>query len=222
MIVVDSRDIKKIRMLKYFIDAAHQIIIKEGIDSVTIRKVAEIAGYNSATIYNYFENRNELVSFASMKFIGDYVRALPAYMDKSQDIVERFLLMWECFCQYSFNDPEIYYAVFTEDIGEKPESIFKIYFSLFPEELGKPPVELIPMIMESDLTKRANLAIEPLVKEGYLTSELAREVDEMIMLMYQGMLSLRINKRLSCSVDEAVQRIMKYIRKLVESMITFF
>lgn len=48
-------------MMGYFIDAANQIIENEGIESVTIRKVADIAGYNSATLYNYFNDLNHLL-----------------------------------------------------------------------------------------------------------------------------------------------------------------
>ncbi len=47
--------------MTYFIDATNEIIENEGIESVTIRKVANLAGYNSATIYNYFENLDHLI-----------------------------------------------------------------------------------------------------------------------------------------------------------------
>ena len=58
-------------MMSYFIIAAQQIIQEEGIKAVTIRKVAALAGYNSATIYNYFENLENLLFFASMKYLRD-------------------------------------------------------------------------------------------------------------------------------------------------------
>jgi len=47
--------IKKRRVMTYFIEAANEIIKEEGINGITIRKVADKAGFNSATIYNYFE-----------------------------------------------------------------------------------------------------------------------------------------------------------------------
>ena len=46
-----------------FIDAAFSIIETEGVENITIRKVAGIAGYNSSTIYNYFEDLDQLVLF---------------------------------------------------------------------------------------------------------------------------------------------------------------
>lgn len=215
MVSVDRNDIKKIRTLKIFIDAAVQIIEEKGIEAVTIREVAKIAGYNSATIYNYFDNRNQLVFFAAVQFIGDYVQDLPGYMNQSDNILERFILNWECFCKYSFKKPQIYYALFTADIGDYPEDLIQNYYTLFPEVIDNAPQELIPMLLESDLSKRASLAIQPCIEEGYFSQEEAAELDEMIMLVYQGMFSLLTNNRLNYSVEEAIDRTVKYIRRIV-------
>lgn len=217
MIQIRKNDIKKKRTLKIFVNAAAQIIDENGIEAVTIRKVAKIAGYNSATIYNYFDNRNQLIFFAAIKFISDYVQALPDYVDQSDDTLERFLLNWECFCKYSFRKPQIYYSIFTADIGERPEDLMKVYFSLFPEEFGHPSEDLIPMLLETDLSKRAAIALEPCIREGYFSEEEASQIDEMLILIYHGMMTLLINNRVDYSVEEAVETTMRYIRRTVES-----
>ena len=69
----DKKYIQKKRIIKYFIDAVKQIQEEEGLQAVTIRKVADIAGYNSATLYNYFENLDHLLLFASMDYFQEYV-----------------------------------------------------------------------------------------------------------------------------------------------------
>ncbi|MCK8827612.1 TetR/AcrR family transcriptional regulator [Natroniella acetigena] len=214
MIDFNEGDIKQIRILKIFINATSQIIEEEGIKGVTIRKVAKIAGYNSATIYNYFDNLNQLIFFAAMNFISDYVQEVPQYMEQSSNTLERFLLMWECFCKYSFKKPKIYYAVFTEDIGNKPEDLMEKYFSLFPEKLGDPPQDLTPIFLESDLSKRTALAIQPCIEAGYFTSKQAAEIDKMITLTYHGMISLLLNNRVDYSAEEATTKTMTYIRKI--------
>ena len=217
MIQIRKNDIKKKRTLKIFVNAAAQIIDENGIEAVTIRKVAKIAGYNSATIYNYFDNRNQLIFFAAIKFISDYVQALPDYVDQSDDTLERFLLNWECFCKYSFRKPQIYYSIFTADIGERPEDLMKVYFSLFFFLFGHPSEDLIPMLLETDLSKRAAIALEPCIREGYFSEEEASQIDEMLILIYHGMMTLLINNRVDYSVEEAVETTMRYIRRTVES-----
>ena len=73
MNALDKKMIQKSRMVKYFVDATVDIIEKDGYKSVTIRKVADTAGYNSATIYNYFDNLEHLLFFASMHYTSTLI-----------------------------------------------------------------------------------------------------------------------------------------------------
>lgn len=218
MIDIQKCDIKKERTLKIFINAAAQIIEEEGIEAVTIRKVAAIAGYNSATIYNYFDNSNQLISFASIRFISThYLQELPNYINQANNSLERFLLIWECFCKYCFKHPKLYYAVFTENIGDQPNNLISNYYSLFPYELKEFPQELTPMIKESNFVKRCQISLEPCIEEGFFTKQEATEINEIIRLLYQGMLSLFINNRVDYSAEEATTKIMKHIREITNS-----
>lgn len=221
MLKVDKTDIKKKRTLKIFINAAAQIIEQEGIEGVTIRKVAQIAGYNSATIYNYFDNITQLVSMAAMKFIDDYVHDLPNYVEQADNEMEEFLAIWRCFCKHCFENPEIYYAVFTEDIGDKPDNLIGDYYSLYPKELENIPDALTEMLTESDFAKRCRIMITPCIEAKYFTLEEAEEINELIRLIYQGMLSLIINNRIDYSAEEATTKVMKHIRKIVKKRTTF-
>ena len=55
-----NRQEKRKRIMSYFINATIELMEKEGIENLTIRKVAEQAKYNSATLYHYFSNLDEL------------------------------------------------------------------------------------------------------------------------------------------------------------------
>ena len=46
----------------YFIEAARQLMSSDGIQALSIRGIAEIAGYNSATLYNYFETKEDIIA----------------------------------------------------------------------------------------------------------------------------------------------------------------
>src|SRR6056297_2263887 len=202
MINIDSDDIKKKRTLKYFIEATKEVILDKGIEKVTIRNVAKRAGYNSATIYNYFDNYKQLIFFASLDFLSKYTQAMPNYIAKGENEIERFVLMWECFCKYSFENPNIYYAIFTD-------------------ELGNPPERLLPMLLDPDLANRASVASKPLIEKGYLSKNQAEEVDNMITYIYHGMLTLMINNRINYTSEEAVRKIKKHIKTIVNYSICF-
>ena len=219
MIDFDNKDIKKKRTLKIFIEATREIIEEKGINKVTIRGVAKKAGYNSATIYNYFDNCKQLIFFASLDFLGEYSQAMPDYIADADDEIDRFIKMWECFCKYSFENPNIYYAIFTDNIGDHPEILMEKYFNLFPEKLGTPPADLLPMLLDPDLSHRAAIASKPLIEENYLEESKARQMDNMITYIYHGMLTLMVNQRIEYSSDQALNIITKQIKAIVENAI---
>ncbi|MFP4199064.1 MAG: TetR/AcrR family transcriptional regulator [Halanaerobium sp.] len=219
MIDFDNKDIKKKRTLKIFIEATRDLIEEKGIDQITIREVAKKAGYNSATIYNYFDNCNQLIFFASLDFLGEYSLAMPDYIADADNKIDRFIKMWECFCKYSFENPRIYYAIFTDNIGDHPEILMEKYFKIFPEKLDTAPEDLLPMLSDPDLSHRAAIASKPLIENDYLSEEIARQMDNMITYIYHGMLTLMVNERIEHNSDEALEIISSQIRAIVENAI---
>ena len=116
-----NKAIQRSRMWKYFIEATVEIIETEGIHQVTIRKVADRAGYNSATIYNYFNEQSHLIFFASMKMLKSYVEDVTTNMARGQNSYEKYMLAWECMCKHSFEKP--YPA--REMISPVPDNTYK-------------------------------------------------------------------------------------------------
>ena len=64
------------RIMTYFVEATRKLIQTEGVDGLSIREISNEAGYNSATIYNYFRNLEHLSLFGSACYLRDYVLAL--------------------------------------------------------------------------------------------------------------------------------------------------
>ncbi|WP_191567315.1 TetR/AcrR family transcriptional regulator [Metabacillus idriensis] len=209
-----NKETQTVRMMSYFINATAEIIKKEGIDKVTIRKIADLAGYNSATIYNYFEDLSHLIFFASMRFVKKYTDALPAYLEKARTPLERYILIWECFCKYSFESPQIYYAVFSANLGTHPINLTK-YYEYFPTDLVAFPDDIKPMLLESNLSKRTLIAYNQCISEGYIQEMNAERIAESHYLIWQGMLTLFINKRSTYTVDEATEVTVNHIRNSI-------
>ena len=211
---MNKRDIQRKRTMSYFIDAAAKILKEEGKDAITIRKVASAAGYNSATLYNYFENLDHLVFFAAMRFIKEYAHSLHNYVKDSYNALEKFIAIWECFCYYSFGQPEIYYAIFFAKLNNSLNDYTQEYYKLFPEDLGNQPKDISTMLLKHDIYKRDLVIIETCVKEGFFREKDKDEINEMTLLIYQGILLKVINKKISR--QDAMQRTMKYINKIVD------
>jgi len=211
------KEIQMKRMWKYFVDATAQIIEEEGIENVTIRKIADIAGYTSSTIYNYFEELSHLIFFASMRFMNPYIKEFSYYMSKSENSIEKYLLSWECFCKHSFNNPQIYHAIFNSDLGAKPEELLRHYFEVYQNDLTGLSDEIKPLIFEYSLTKRSKFVLQKAVEEGYLDQDEIDEISNMTILIWRGMLTTFLNNRRDYKPEEAVEETMKYVRKITMS-----
>ena len=103
--------------MSYFINATIELMEKEGIENLTIRKVAEQAKYNSATLYHYFSNLDELELFASVKCLDEYMQETLIHKAEGKDFQEWYLGQWRCFCRHSFQRPRIYNFLFFSPEG---------------------------------------------------------------------------------------------------------
>lgn len=65
---MDKKEIQKQRMMNYFIEGAKKIIREEGIKDLNIRKISDNAGYSHTTLYNYFQNVDEVLIYCIIDF----------------------------------------------------------------------------------------------------------------------------------------------------------
>lgn len=213
---MDKKEIQRRRIMSYFIDAAKQIMEEEGVEFISARKVADIAGYNSATIYNYFENLDHLIFFASMQYLKEYVHDLPNYLKGTSNALDRFIRIWECFCYHSFHNPKIYNLIFFNKLSGTLNDVIREYYTIFPEELGEQEQDLLPMLLEKNIYARDLAALQACVSQGYVQKENIYDINEMILLMYQGMLQRILSNQIDYSVEEAIQRMLKYIQLVIK------
>ncbi|SFJ42116.1 TetR/AcrR family transcriptional regulator [Brevibacillus centrosporus] len=200
------------RMFKYFVEATIKIIEEEGIQNVTARKVGDVAGFNGSALYRYFDELSHLVFFGCIKFIQAYFLDVQDYISKGNNSVEKYLLSWECFCEHSFKQPDIYHAFYVADLGKDPHEMLKKYFSHYQTDLIGIPEDILPSLLDPSLTNRSKAILQKAVDEGLLKSDFVEEINEINVLIWKGMLTTFINNRSIYTEEEAVERAMHHIR----------
>ncbi|MDT8862912.1 TetR/AcrR family transcriptional regulator [Alkalihalobacillus sp. MEB130] len=213
------KDIQRARMWRYFLDAATEVIEEEGTKNVTIRKIAERAGFTSSTAYNYFKDLSHLKFFAAMRFTTDYLNELPSFMDKGTNQIEKWLYSWECFCKHSFEQPEIYSLIFMDNLGTQPQTLLDDYYKIFKEELIGLPEQIKPIIMEHSFAKRSALYIQSAVSEGFIKEENIDLIAEMTLMIWKGMMNTFMNQRREYTKEEAIRRTLYFIEECVMNVI---
>lgn len=128
--------IKKDRVRSYFLDAAKEIILTEGAEGISVRRVAERSGYSYATIYNYYQDRDALLWDVKIALTGD----LRDYMKKAQqscghpDMKEIF----RAYVSYYVENPNLFQFLYLYPLNggqEKQTELFSLYESVSTETL---------------------------------------------------------------------------------------
>ncbi|MGE5701238.1 MAG: TetR family transcriptional regulator [Clostridia bacterium] len=215
---MNRKEIKLKRMLQYLVDATVEIIEEEGIENVTARKVADRAGYTGSTIYNYFDELSHLIYFASMRLVKPYLQELSVCLEGGANYVEKYIRSWECFCKHSFHNPKLYHAIFIADLGKKPEEMLEHYFTIYSSDLIGMPEEIKPLLYNPDLTSRSKALLELAKKERDLDDRVIEEVNEMAVLIWEGMMTTLLNKRREMDPQQAIDKTMHYIHAIMNTL----
>ncbi len=216
MEILDKKFIQKTRMIKYFVEATKEIIEKDGYNSVTIRKIADIAGYNSATIYNYFDNLDHLLFFASMNFLGEYLDEIPNYVKNAKDSREVYLMVWRCYIDFSFRNAEVYYKIFFSELKEDLEKYVEQYYAYYPLDVKKYPKVVRDMLKSNSIGNRSYILMKECVNEGIVLENNAKLIDDLIICVYESMLSKVYRKSIEPAV--AKELVNKYILEIFDKM----
>lgn len=184
---MEPKEIRKQRTLIYFIEATQALIEEDGIDNLTIRKIAARAGYNSATLYHYFDNLNQLITYASLKHISLYNREFAQSVTDDMTEREKFILMWDIFIQHTVLHPHAFASIFMHrpNSGELAE-IFTQYNELFPEDAMPPSGAVYTFDQYASLTERNMIVIERIRQEEGKISPRVNEINLSMVYSYLG------------------------------------
>lgn len=209
-----KREIKKNRMKRYFIDACYDIMSTEGMCEVTIRRVADLAGYNSATLYNYFMNLDHLMLYASCKYLKGYLVKLKE-TTLPEDSYERYLHIWRLFSEEAFLNPAHYHLLFFKFCYTNANDAIRDYFEIYSEELTGLSESLLPMLVEGTLWKRDYENLKQCAVDGYILKEDVLVINDMLVLIFQSMI-VQAMQETDVDVDAYVRRIMDYITRILK------
>ena len=96
------------------IDAAIYVNKKDGFNSVSIKTISSYSKINSAIIYKYFKNLDELIIYSYVDTLYNYYEEIKKINFKDLSNVEIYILTWKEFCRFSYNNKEIIDTLFFE------------------------------------------------------------------------------------------------------------
>lgn len=212
-----NKTIKKRRVIRYFIDAARNIARENGLSAITIRSVAERAGYNSATLYNYFENLDQLLAFTCIDILLDLVQRCSEIEKTDMDTLDKYILSWKTHCSISFRDPALYAYVYFSENAERIKESFAEYFDWFPEKAENIAEETFQAYLAGTLYEQEKYAIGLSVAKGYFTEKDGDDIVTLGWLLYRSLLLNFTLPNNRMSEEEATKIFLYYFVSFLQS-----
>ena len=183
---MEELNVKKKRVMMLFIEAAEKLLRKEGPAGLSIRKVASEAGYNSATLYNYFQDLEHLTLFASVRYLREYVALLEKNLTEDMNAFQRYRMIYRCFNTCAFREPEIFHGMFFGRHSGLLGEVLQVYYEqLFPQELDGLSGQMKQMLRLGTMYERDSLMMKDLVAEGFVAPEKAEKTMELMIALHQ-------------------------------------
>lgn len=99
-------------------DAAIELITANGFADTSISKIAKAANVSPATIYVYFENKEDLLNKVYLFVKQEMSKELLQGVKQSLSVAEAFKTIWNNFYQYAIKNPVRF--AFTEQFANSP------------------------------------------------------------------------------------------------------
>lgn len=192
-----NKEIQEKRMREYFIQATKEILKGEGLKSLSVRNIADRAGYSYATLYNYFKDVNDLVFLCVHDFQVECKTFVENQTRKSPEGIEKIRASVAAYVKFFVEYPgifDLFYLAKVGDFGNK-ESIIQVIGNSLDD------------VCEKHWTHCVNQKILTPEKVGSLKSGLKYTV--------VGLLLYYLNRRTPDSYNEFMEEVNNQIHTML-------
>jgi AcrR family transcriptional regulator len=83
--IKERKERQKENIKQTILEAAQEMLVEEGFENISMRKIAEKIEYSPTTIYLYFKDKQELFGYLMEQYFMELKKALDAAYDKQDD-----------------------------------------------------------------------------------------------------------------------------------------
>ena len=195
-----------------YIKKTQEIILAEGREAASIRRIAKEMGCSSASLYRYFENQAELIYYAELNQLSGYIKRLNEAEKNWTNIWDRYVGIWDCYCREAFRNPDVYDLLFLKSENTKLNATITEYYEMFPEAVGETNEFFMAMLRQKDFRARDYEICKKCIEEGALDLESAAQLNRLACVLYEGYFKEVVDKGIL--EEEVDSRVAQYIEDL--------
>ncbi|MCG7872640.1 MAG: TetR/AcrR family transcriptional regulator [Candidatus Thiodiazotropha lotti] len=99
-------------------EAAEQIIVEQGHDGLTARKVASEIGYTVGTLYLNFENLDDLIMHVNARTLDRLYQVMTSGEIQNLTDEERLIRLGQIYIHFAYGDPHLWALIFEHRLPE--------------------------------------------------------------------------------------------------------
>jgi AcrR family transcriptional regulator len=121
----NRHDEDKENLRHVIMDAARLMFVTEGVERVSMRRIAERIGYSPTTIYLYFKDKNDLLHQICEETFARLTHNIQAIQQLSDDPLEKLRAGLREYIQFGLKHPEQYAMTFISPLPRDVEFEFR-------------------------------------------------------------------------------------------------
>ncbi|MBV8252054.1 MAG: TetR/AcrR family transcriptional regulator [Chitinophaga sp.] len=191
--MTSKKEIQEQRVRGYFIAATKEILKSEGLKSVSVRNIADRAGYSFASLYNYFKDAKELVFLCVKDFREECIAYAQEKAASKPAGAKHLKAVTLAYLEYFIQYPGIHDLFFNEklsDIGHTGDTTSLV-------------VSLLETLSESDW--------QHIAKHEKLSGKEVGHRQSALLLGTTGILSLYLNRRYPATYEAFLKQAGNFI-----------
>ena len=171
---------------KDYVVMASRIIKSEGVGAISIRRIATELGRSSASMYRYFKNLDELLFYAQLDALNEYILELSNREKEWKGIWDMYFGIWRAYATEAFKKPEAFECIFYRNINKDLGEALREYYEMFPEAIVRVSPLIKEMLEIPGYYDRDYLICRRLVEEKEIAEENARKLNHVLCTLFLG------------------------------------
>ncbi len=207
---------------KDYVEKAAEIIQNEGIEAVSIRRIAKELDCSTTAMYRHFHNLNELLFYAQLSALNTYIYNLQQRSSSWKSIWDTHFDIWELYSDQAFRKPKAFELIFYQNMNKNLGSALKEYYEMFPEAI----VNLTPLVKNMleipGFYERDWQIVQQIVEQGFLSEESGKKINHIECNLFLGYFKYVQETNIQPEeIPTLVNQFMNEIKEIISLYVTF-
>ena len=97
-------------------------------EAISIRRMAKEFQCSTTSMYRYFENVEELLYYANLGYLDEYLAELNIHEKEWHDIWDMHIGIRECYCRIAFRYPQAFDIIFFSSASRNLTTAIREYY----------------------------------------------------------------------------------------------